>query len=152
MSKGFWVVLLALIVTGCAAPGKAPDIQPEMQGFRGLSWGISIETVQEDLILKGEDSLRGVKWYERKDESMTLGTAKIASIDYVFCDGIFTAVTIIGQGHENCRNLKECLEQRLGKSKRSGSVSDFWDLGGCVLLFSYGQEGETCPLVLRAKE
>jgi hypothetical protein len=72
-------------------PGSEPD------GFRGINWGTDVSTLKlRDLKLIDESPDGQTKCYDRKDDVMEIGAAKIKNIGYCFWRGKFFAVIVTG--------------------------------------------------------
>ena len=143
-----------VLILACATSLKKQDIYFEMDGFRGIKWGMSLENVRKEMIFKGQNKLRGISWYQRKNEKFYLGDARLSSIIYIFQNKRLVAVNFIAKGRENFRKIKRFLENSLGKpSQANDNLKVYsWRLPKTIVLLSYAKLKETTFVILRNKE
>ncbi|MEM1324386.1 MAG: hypothetical protein AAGI23_00450 [Bacteroidota bacterium] len=112
--------------------------------FRGVRWGTSFDQVafgdgeRADLVYaaSGADG----KYYMRRNEDLTIGTALLENIYYIFDENDqFYKVIISGKAASN-EDMEFILQQRFGKAdkryrKRPKYVRQ-WDAGDVVVIFS----------------
>lgn len=93
------------------------------EGFRGLKWGTDIKDAGNmKLVEDGGD----IKLYERINEKMAIGQAKLSQLSYIFYKGRFGHVTIETQGWSNWNNLQRNVFARYGIGKRVNESIDRW--------------------------
>jgi hypothetical protein len=104
-------------------PGSEPD------GFRGINWGTDVSTLKlRDLKLIDESPDGQTKCYDRKDDVMEIGAAKIKNIGYCFWRGKFFAVIVTPLGGSG-NALKYASFEKFGEGARMSSYSEEfqWD-------------------------
>lgn len=96
--------ILLFLCIFCAAANAAD----EMKGFRGYTWGSTIEAMREDdpkLVEGHMGAMPGVKGFKRTDDDLNYGGIKADSITYTFYKGRFTSVSIDFRGFDNFEKL-----------------------------------------------
>ena len=93
-----------------------------LNGFRELKWGDSLSKYKNSFVLfqKGE----GVTLYKRKNEKLSIGSAKITNIVYSFQSDQFTGVIFHTEGKENKTAIIEQLDTNFSKKRRIPSSDD----------------------------
>jgi hypothetical protein len=123
--RNLMLLFLAFWVAGCIASAQSGTFNSgaEPDGFRGIKWGTHISMVKE-MIQVWEDE--GRKYYERKDEALELGGAKLERVTYLFWKDRFFEVRIsilknyeAGQDElSNFKMLREVCFKKFGKQKK----------------------------------
>ena len=147
-----FLLLLLFILTTCATGPKRGDFELGMNGFRGYTWGTTVEDIGDPLEFQGVDEARNIEWFTRKDDPLQIGKANLESITYVFRDSRFAAVSIVAKGLSNYETLRGELEQGLGKTQAARDDDFSWDLPHTSVLFNYNKKTDVAMLVIRAKE
>ncbi len=110
--------LLGLIILFMALPiaalGGSDAFKPgsEPDGFRGIKWGTDIST------LKGMEFIKGnglEKYYQKREDKLTIGASHLSEITYGFRDGKFETVIIHTKGYINYGYLKDDCFEKFGK-------------------------------------
>ena len=89
----------------------------EMNGFRGVKWGSTIEAIRESdpkLVEGHMGVMPGVSAYQRTDEDLNFGGIKADSITYTFYLGKFTSVSIDFRGIDNFEILLAYCKNTFG--------------------------------------
>jgi hypothetical protein len=119
----------------------------EKNGFRGLEWGTKFETVQDQMIPWGSDTPNSrSNFFTRKNEDLTLGSAKLTSVVYLFMYKQLTAVCI-DTNHVNMYRLKEVLQANFGGGVRDNTYTDdgerwLWNGDITNIDFSFSRDKE----------
>ena len=92
MKKAFGILLL-LIFTGSFAFTQPEDFKPgsEPSGFRGIPWGEPLSALKQ-MRLTWDGGER--KYYEREEDLLELGGARLRRIVYVFWEEKFSEVRL----------------------------------------------------------
>jgi len=140
------VVALSFIVAPMLLAGATA--LDEKNGFRDLTFGDEIDSVDGLTPVEGEGA--DSTWYVRERDSMSIGTASLASIRYNFYKGQLAVVQLTAAGSD-CDALQETLRDSYGKgSKTSKLVPRSWWIGSLVSM-SYEKTGETCEVYFLSK-
>ena len=121
-----WILLLLLLIalgTLAVAQPSSFKSKAEPDGFRGLRWGTPISGL-DDMVQVWEEGER--TFYERKDDLLELGGAKIHRIVYIFWRGrFFEARVSILKDYENLQDefvnfriVKELCFDRFGERRK----------------------------------
>lgn len=106
----FWINIALLLTV-------LPVVAAETNGFRGFTWGDSIEKMRESdpkLVEGHMGTMPGVKAYRRTDEDLNFGGIKADSITYTFYSGRFTSVSIDFRGIDNFEQLLVYCKKAFG--------------------------------------
>lgn len=118
--------------------------QQEVEDFRGLAWNTPLEAVEFDneadidLIHRGRSATSN--YYERRYENLTIGTAMLKNITYVFDENdLFYKVILSGDASVN-EDMEYILLQRFGKPdkrlrKKTKSIR-VWNIGEVDIILS----------------
>lgn len=118
--------------------------QQEVSDFRGLAWNTPLEEVafdnedKIDLIHRGRSATSN--YYERRYENLTIGTAVLESIIYVFDENdAFYKVILSGSANAN-EDMEYILLKKFGKpDKRLRKNTKFirvWNVGDVDVVLS----------------
>ena len=116
------ISLLVLIMLFMALPIAAVEVSSEFKpgsepdGFRGIKWGTDISTLR-GMELRKDDGPE--KYYQKKDDNMTLGASQLSEITYGFKDGKFESLIIHTKGYVNYGHLKDACFEKFGKGWRT---------------------------------
>ena len=76
----------------------------EPKGFRGVAWGTELKKMPGmKFVLKSDE---GVKYYEKEEEVLSIGSVKLMSIDYGFWKNRLCTVFIKLKGSSQLGNIK----------------------------------------------
>ena len=123
-------------------------------GFRDLNWGTDISTLKGMAYVSTDDSYGGIKLYSRNNDVLTIGAAKVESIQYGFWQNKLSDVRIIFKGYPNFASIKdatfekfgtgdkpdEFMERYLWTGEKTGIVLQYSQLPGKGSLFMWSQE------------
>ncbi len=112
----FWTTLLLFATLSSASAGE------DMDGFRGITWGSSLEAIQaidSDLVVGMMGAMPGVQAFKRNDEDLNFGGIKADAITYVFYKGRFTSVKIEFRGIDSFEKLLEYCKKLFGPTSGS---------------------------------
>lgn len=156
------LIRLLLVLTLCvpalfasaAEPGSPdPALVPAPVEFRGLPFGISLDTARSlvgalepvaPLAAGGKERFKDV--YYRPDEDLRFGTAEILSVGYVFRDDHLRQVIVTMSGETNVFLAKERLIQRFGPGRQAG-VRYGWTWENFSVVLASDPEGGLSSLV-----
>jgi len=112
--------------------------------FRGLEWGAPLDSVAFDeapnpvmmATLEAEDG----KYYQRKNENLSIGTAELKNIFYVFDDNNrFYKVVIDGKRSAN-DDMEFILQQKFGPAddqlQKKYETVKLWNVGEADIVFT----------------
>lgn len=115
----------------------------EVDGFRDITWQMPLDSViqlynADDFTLV--DTVDGESYYVLANDDMTIGTAKLTSIQYVFDkDQKFSKVVLVGD-LENRRAMDFILKSKFGKTltyvNAHGVRYKEWEVGNVDIIFS----------------
>lgn len=105
-----WLTLVGII--GVYLPGWS--FQNEPNSFRGIAWDTILDTIPGFYQTIPPDP-EGYSIYERKNEDMTFGTARINHLDYGAMNGRFCDVTIQFTGVANFNAIRKTLFTKYGE-------------------------------------
>lgn len=132
--------------------------QNEPEGFRGLKWGgppgedmeyydnyRSVDDAFDDLLWRRkryDDTL----WYERKNDKLQIGGAKLEYIRYGFYKGQFMEVFI--STDKDYKSLRDVVELKFGCYKEK---NDTWDSASGRWGYKYKWSGDIAIIILYNK-
>jgi hypothetical protein len=126
-------LFFTLITADCYSFQNEPD------GFRGIKWGTEFSTLK-NMVYKGTDeSYGGIKLYNKRNDEMNIGSAKLTEVLYGFWQGKFEGVRIETKGYVNFSNLKETCFQKFPGGWCSHSGSCIWDGAVTFLSLEYNE-------------
>ncbi len=104
--------LAALAASDQFKPGSEPD------GFNGIKWGTEVSTLTGMALIKDDGP---EKYYQKKDDNLTMGAAQLSDITYGFRAGKFESVIIHTKGQVNYGHLKDVCFEKFGKGWRTAA-------------------------------
>ncbi len=140
------VSLLSFIVAPMLL-ADAPALD-EKNGFGDLTFEVNVDSVAglTPVEGEGEDST----WYVRDGDSMTVGSATLASIRYNFYKGQLAVVHLTAAGPD-CGALLDTLRGSYGQgTKANRLVRRSWWIGKLVSM-SYEKIAESCEVYILSK-
>jgi hypothetical protein len=100
-------------------------------GFRDLKFEQSIESSKNMVLIEDDGDL---KFYNRRNDRLELGDAKLKLIEYGYYKGKLATVTIVADGEANAAPLLKSLETDFGPGRKSPrNVSKYYWFGQRVL-------------------
>lgn len=100
-----------------AAPLTAHAFNNEPNGFRGYTWGDTLDSHKEELSLTAEG--KDNSYFSRNGDNLKIGGAELNSITYHFSKYGFTSVTIKTEGIANNTALISAFQEQFGKGFQS---------------------------------
>lgn len=94
-------------------------------------WGAYMDPDEHDFL-----------WYEKQDDKLQIGGAKLESIEYLFYKGQFYKVSISDAEHRNHESLKDVVQLKFG-------VIDFEEKTPGISTKSYRWIGKKATIILR---
>ncbi len=121
-SLTYLLILFYVLLASCASTRYSRP-RVELDGFRGIKWGVDVSTLEGMQKAKqGKSANRDIVWYTRRGDALTFGKANVENIFYSFWMGTFESVSIDFKGDENFRVFKQELFERFGKVLESGEL------------------------------
>jgi hypothetical protein len=114
-------ICMAVIILFIAVSASAE----EMNGFRGFTWGDSLDKMRESdpkLVEGHMGTMPGVKAFKRNEEDLNYGGIKVEGITYVFYKDILSSVSIDFRGYDNYERLLAYCKKQFGQSTGSAVV------------------------------
>jgi hypothetical protein len=153
MMRSIGKILSIGLVLVAASTSMATEGPP---GFNGLIWGTEFSTVENQFVYsRTNPSLGGIKYYIRKNEEMTMGEARLDSIEYGFWQDKFCAVKVYFLGHTNFSLVKDVLFKRFGPGTQPNSDIEvyFWfSFAEALIHIGYDEAREKGILTMVSKE
>ncbi|MGD2126470.1 MAG: hypothetical protein PVG99_10340 [Desulfobacteraceae bacterium] len=120
-------------------PSISSAFQDEPSHFRGIKWGINVNDIPGLKFLVGYEE---AKSYQRRNDKMRMGDAKIDSVSYIFYKDKFCSVYIGFRGRLNFQKIKEILIERHGEPHRPNETMETYIWRGDVvdIAFRYKEE------------
>ena len=100
--------IVSICVVSLIMIGAVSAAAEDLNGFRGFTWGASLEAMRESdprLVEGHMGAMPGVKAYKRTDEDLNFGGVKAEGITYMFYKDRFTSVSIDFRGFDNYEKL-----------------------------------------------
>ncbi|MDX1666287.1 MAG: hypothetical protein R3350_03615 [Saprospiraceae bacterium] len=120
------------------------QIQGNIEGFRGLQWGTHVDSVtihgeEVEMELYTTTDMNKEKLYRLEEEDLTIGTAELNDIYYVFDDqDRFFRVIINGKADYN-EDMEFILQNKFGPAdmrfRKNGKFVRNWTLKDVSLIF-----------------
>ena len=115
--------VFCIFFVGCFTSRQYSKPRSEIDGFRGITWGVEVTTLEGmERVEQDKSSYRDIVWYMRKGDTLTFGKAELENIFYSFWMGSFESVWIDFRGDDNFEMLKKELFERFGKVLESGEL------------------------------
>ncbi|MDR3632129.1 MAG: hypothetical protein P4L42_17555 [Desulfocapsaceae bacterium] len=141
------VVTASIVSFLCCLSSIALGLGPEIDGFRGLKWGMSLEDVKKTKavdILATDQENRTVVCTIGTD-ALRIGGSQITAITYLFWDNKLTSVDIHTNGEVNFTALKAVTFDKFGKGTNDGGAEEerfYWkeEISTIVLTFKEPSE------------
>jgi len=137
-------ILLCLIMICTINPCYAyPN---EQDGFRGIPWGTSYESVKGQLVFREHaHDCGGIDYYNRINDPMIFGAAQLTDLVYGFWHGKFCTV-ILATPESNSEAMLSALQLRFEQGKQSDRAPGYYFWPGNETFITYSttlQAGET---------
>lgn len=138
MKKIFMSSIVVLMLIAFSSVAFARTYQNEPDGFRGITWGTDFETVKDQFILVDTDSsYGGLQFYTRVNDEMTIGSASLESVNYVFWQNKFAFSSIGLKSYKNWTGVQNALESKFGNGFQPNDyISNYYWLGDITVIQS----------------
>jgi hypothetical protein len=134
-------IVFSVFLIGCSVPVRPSNPRPDQTGFRGIKWGTEASSLTEMEKVEEEKSSDGdLVWYTKKEDSLTMGTAKLKAIFYGFWMGTLESVWIDFENDENLEALKKELFEQFGKVPESVKPFYAWGDKETEMSLSYSKD------------
>ncbi len=136
--------------------GNASAFTDEADGFGGLKWGTEYSTVKDELIyVCTSPAYGGIRFYTRKNEELTIGSARIQYVNYGFWHGKLFNVIAVVPNHDGFNELKKAVFRMYGEGRNLGQAREFYTWTGkkTSMVVEYGHRfpGLGCLMMLSAE-
>lgn len=130
----------------------SPGAEPE--GFRGIKWGQSLDSVEGMKLIGEEISDSESLIYIKEKERLKIGYVDLEKIEYYFWKNRFYKVTIYVKGYTNWKGLQEATFEKFGRGFQPESTKEEYAWYGNVtrMLLSYDEKEKQGVLIMFSKE
>ena len=149
MKKGLFV-LAFLFVLSSAAFAAPLDQSKEPDGFRGIKWGEDVNNVKGLQLLRIETAAE-IKTYLRKTDKMSIGDAKLQSINYSFKRDKFLGAEIEVQEKVNADALLAFLKETYGETSPGFPGMYQWDFDNVSIMYVYSNKRKSAICAYASK-
>ncbi|MCM8770075.1 MAG: hypothetical protein NC911_10515 [Candidatus Omnitrophica bacterium] len=104
--------------------GKTAGYKNEPDGFRGIKWGTPLSSLTGMKLVKDAGNL---KEYQKEDDVLQIGQAKLEKITYSFYQGLLESITAETKGKENFEQLKTAAQERFGAGHQRSEDEWCWE-------------------------
>jgi hypothetical protein len=133
--------VFSLFLIGCSVPVRPSNPHPEQTGFRGIKWGAEVSSLTDmEKVEEEKSSKSDLVWYTKREDPLTIGTAKLKGIFYGFWMGTLESVWIDFEGDENLEALKKELFEQFGKVPGSAKPFYAWGDKETEMSLSYSKD------------
>ena len=139
MKKIIPVAVLFLLFAAMASAGEEylADTDFEPLDFRGIKWQESLDGISGMNELYREDDGSQVICSREGDE-LRLGSAELASIEYIFWDGKLSEAAVAAVGEENRKALLDEAKSMYGRETLKMGDTYMWRFTNVMVM--YGEE------------
>lgn len=129
MKKIISIILLSIFCFGS-----------EINGFRDMKWGENSQKLG-DTILEKENKNTKTQIRRKKEENLTIGSARLIKIFYMFFDDRIFGVFGIFEGRDNFEAIKAAFEAKYGQidSAKNYTNEYFWFKGNVSISLNYNK-------------
>ena len=137
MKKIIPVAVLFLMFAAMAPAGEEylADTDFEPLDFRGIKWQESLVGISGMEELYREDDGSQITC-SRKGDELRLGSAELASIEYIFVGGKLSMVSVIVEGEENQKALRDEAKSMFGKETVKSGDDYMWRFTDVMVMYS----------------
>ena len=152
MKRMLIVVLSCLLISSFAFAewgiGEKPGTEPD--GFRGIKWGTSIDSLAGMKYYRTDPSYGGTQVYTKKNEDLKIGAANLEEVEYSFWQGRFCSGRIHTVGFSNWSGLKEATFEKFGAGYQDNEyIENFvWFGTQTTMILRYSEVTEEGTLVI----
>ncbi|MDR3321465.1 MAG: hypothetical protein LBS93_03375 [Synergistaceae bacterium] len=125
-SRAAAVLFLCALLQCLALPADRAGAN-ELEGFRGLRWGTTVEALGYTNLI---DEIDGIKYYRKMNDEMHLGTAGVKDIAYAFSSKGLVGVLVNSKGVENARLILETLKRAYSEPAKRNDNNYYWSFWG----------------------
>jgi hypothetical protein len=136
------IVAILLFVSASLAIQNDPD------GFRGLSWGTSFSSVEEEMTYVNDIDLGKAlglgssfvyQVYNRQNDKMSLGSIDLSDIIHLFYEGYYEGMIAFIENEDDFQSTHIMLSDRFGRH------DNYVPLGGAIFRYEWvGNKGVVC--------
>ncbi len=129
-----------------------PGVEPD--GFRGIKWGQSLDSVEGMKQIGVEVSDSGSMIYKKERDRLKLGYVELEKIEYYFWKDRFSKVVIYVKGPANWKGLQEATFERFGRGYQPESTKEdyAWYGNTTRMLLSYDEKEKRGILTMFSRE
>lgn len=149
----FVLVFLAIGNSAFAYPGNfKPGSEPD--GFRGIKWGTELSTLSGMEYLRTDPSYGGIPFYTKEKDDLTIGGAKLETVEYGFWQGKLYIVIINTKGSVNWSGLEDATFEKFGEGFQSNKYIEnfFWSGKITTITLKYNEISKTGYLWMGSAE
>lgn len=123
-------------------------------GFRDVSWGMNKSQIADIQYHHTDPSYGGIELYTRKNDNLTIGSAKIDKIFYGFWNDQLSSVSIFVKNYDNWAGLKNAAFEKYGRGSQSNRFIEryFWTGEMTTIMLDYNEISKVGNLWLSSKE
>lgn len=107
------VMIIVLFISTFISLQTADAMNNEPDDFRGMLWSIDISELSGMRLIAAEGDM---KFYEKQNENLTIGNAKVSKIVYGFYKDSFYSLFIYYDGIINFSKLKDIYVEKYGEA------------------------------------
>ena len=124
------------------------------KAYSQLKWGARFSSIKGLEKIQDAGGADGVVEYQRTNEDLKLGSARLSSIHYSFWRDKLYMLTIRTQGQSNYEALRDDILRQFGKGRRDDHASEryLWTKAPNDMMLQYTKDGEQGLLWLRSSE
>jgi hypothetical protein len=150
-------LFLLLLINGISSGQQTetyfkPGVEPN--GFRGIEWGQSFDSVPDMEFIKTEPSDGDISVYSRKNDRLQIGYVELEKIEYCFWKNRFYKAVIYTKGFGNWKGLQESTFERFGRGFQPESKKEeyAWFGNKARMILIYDDETTQGVLTIFSKE
>jgi len=118
--------ILVFVLAGSVCAGS-----DETDGFNGLKWRTDFSEVKDEMTyVCTSPAYGGIRFYTRKNEDLTIGSARVQYINYGFWHGKFFNVIAVVPDHDKYIELKKVIFRKFGEGEELKPAREFYTWTG----------------------
>ena len=124
------------------------------KAYSKLKWGARFSSIKGLVKIQDAEGPEGVVEYQRTNEDLKLGRARLSSIHYSFWRDKLYMLTVRTQGRSNYTALRDDILRQFGKGRRDEQADEcyLWTKAPNDMMLQYSRDGEQGLLWLRSSE
>lgn len=140
------IILVMAACAGIATAGSSKALD-DKYGFRDLKFESAPDTAKGFLLNEKDGD---TEYYTRRGDQMTIGSANLKFIGYVFYKGKLSSVRIDASGFANSKTLLEVLSQSYGDPEQPNElIQEYYWFGDKVhMLYEYSEVHEKSSVAM----